>query len=32
LLALVVAGGLITRATLPHAPDSYQAMLHAPSG
>jgi hypothetical protein len=32
LLALVVAGGLITRTTLPHAPDSYQAMLHAPSG
>jgi hypothetical protein len=32
LLAFVVAGGLITRSTLPSAPDSYQAMLHAPTG
>ena len=31
LLAFVVAGGLTTRASLPTAPDSYQAMLHAPS-
>ena len=30
-LAFVTAGGLITRSTLPAAPDSYQAMLHAPS-
>jgi hypothetical protein len=32
LLALIVAGGLITRNTLPPAPDSYEAMLHASTG
>jgi len=31
-LALVIAGGLVTRATLPPAPDSYEAMIAAPSG
>lgn len=31
-LALVIAGGLITRSTLPPAPDSYEAMIAAPSG
>jgi hypothetical protein len=31
-LTLVIAGGLITRATLPPAPDSYEAMIAAPSG
>lgn len=31
-LALVIGGGFFTRLTLPRAPDSYQAMLHAPSG
>jgi hypothetical protein len=32
LLGLVIAGGLFTRATLPRAPDTYQGMIHAPSG
>jgi hypothetical protein len=32
LLTLVMAGGVISRSILPTAPDSYQAMLHAPSG
>jgi hypothetical protein len=31
-LILIIAGGVVTRSTLPTAPDSYQAMLHAPSG
>jgi hypothetical protein len=31
-VALVIAGGLVTRATLPPAPDSYEAMIAAPSG
>lgn len=31
-LFLVTAGGLFTRASLPGAPDSYEAMIHAPSG
>jgi len=31
-LTIVVAGGLFTRSTLPVAPDSYTAMLHAASG
>jgi hypothetical protein len=32
LLVLIAAGGVATRSTLAMAPDSYQAMLHAPSG
>ena len=32
LLVLVIGGGLITRWTLPAAPDSYEAMIAAPSG
>lgn len=32
LLATVIAGGLVTRSTLPEAPSDYEAMLHAPSG
>jgi hypothetical protein len=32
LLTLVIAGGLISRTTLPTAPDSYEGMIHAPSG
>jgi hypothetical protein len=32
LLALVIAAGLWTRATLPEAPSTYQAMIHAASG
>ncbi len=32
LLGLVVAGGLFTRTALPRAPDTYQGMIHAPSG
>jgi hypothetical protein len=32
LIAAVIAGGLITRSTLPAAPDSYEAMIAAPSG
>jgi hypothetical protein len=32
LVALVIAGGLFTRATLPVAPDTYAAMVKAPSG
>jgi hypothetical protein len=31
-LLLVIVGGLFTRASLPRAPDSYEAMIHAPSG
>ena len=31
-LMLVIAGGLVTRSTLPPAPDSYEAMIAAPSG
>jgi hypothetical protein len=31
-LGLVIGGGLMSRATLPRAPDSYQGMVHAPSG
>jgi hypothetical protein len=31
-LALVIAGGITARASLPRAPDSYEAMIHAPSG
>jgi hypothetical protein len=32
ILALVVAGGVVARRTLPPAPDSYEAMVRAPSG
>ncbi len=32
LLACVAIGGVIARGTLPPAPDSYQGMIHAPSG
>ena len=32
LLAIVIAGGLITRSTLPAAPSEYEAMVQAPSG
>ena len=32
LLALAIAAGLWTRATLPRAPDTYQAAIHAPTG
>jgi hypothetical protein len=32
LLALVIGGGLIARSTLPPAPDTYEAMIKAPSG
>ena len=32
MLGLVIGGGLLTRATLPRAPDSYEGMIHAPSG
>lgn len=32
LMGLVIGGGLVTRATLPRAPGSYQGMIHAPSG
>ena len=31
-VALVIGGGIVARATLPPAPDSYQAMIHAASG
>jgi hypothetical protein len=31
-LALVIAGGLVARSSLPRAPDTYQGMIHAPSG
>ena len=31
-IALVALGGVITRSSLPRAPASYQAMLHAPAG
>jgi len=31
-LGLIIAGGTISRSALPVAPDSYQGMLHAPSG
>lgn len=31
-LALVIAGGLVERAALPPAPDSYEGMIHAASG
>jgi hypothetical protein len=31
-IALVIAGGFLTRATLPRAPDTYEAMIAAPSG
>ena len=31
-LVLVITGGLITRSTLPAAPDSYEAMVRAASG
>jgi hypothetical protein len=31
-VALVIGGGIVARATLPPAPDSYQAMIHATSG
>ena len=31
-LALVIAGGLIARSTLPEAPDTYAAMIQARSG
>jgi hypothetical protein len=31
-LVLIIAGGVLTRVALPAAPDSYQAMLHAPDG
>jgi hypothetical protein len=31
-LALLVGGGLLTRSTLPTAPDSYEGMVHAASG
>jgi hypothetical protein len=31
-LALVIAGGILARTSLPTAPASYQAMLHAQSG
>jgi hypothetical protein len=32
LLAVVIAGGLVTRFTLPAAPSEYEAMVQAPSG
>jgi hypothetical protein len=32
LLVLVIAGGLVTRWTFPAAPDTYEAMIVAPSG
>jgi len=32
LVGIIVAGGLVTRYTLPAAPSDYQAMIHAPSG
>ncbi|HWJ38695.1 MAG TPA: hypothetical protein VNR86_08055 [Sphingomicrobium sp.] len=32
LVILVIAGGVISRASLPRAPDSYQGMIHAPTG
>ncbi|HEY7959488.1 MAG TPA: hypothetical protein VID20_05445 [Sphingomicrobium sp.] len=32
LVGIIVAGGLVTRYTLPVAPSDYQAMIHAPSG
>lgn len=31
-VALVIGGGIVARATLPPAPDGYQAMIHAASG
>ena len=31
-LALVIIGGIASRATLPEAPDTYQGMIHAVSG
>ena len=31
-LALIVAGGVATRISLPLAPDDYQTMIHAPTG
>lgn len=31
-LALIISGGLFTRSSLPPAPDTYEAMIHAPSG
>lgn len=31
-LALVIAGGLMTRSTFPRAPDTYHGMLHSASG
>ena len=31
-LLLVIAGGAVTRAFLPLAPDTYEGMIHAPSG
>ena len=32
MLSIVVAGGIIERASLPPAPDSYEGMIHAASG
>lgn len=32
LIILLIAGGLISRASLPRAPGTYQGMIHAPTG
>lgn len=31
-LSTIIAGGIIERVSLPRAPDSYEGMIHAPSG